>query len=103
MKADYIRQLKNVDSIGFLLATIFETLPLNEQVFLNQLVLEPIDKTDKVKPAQSLVHNYDFGQSFQGKLVKEEVYFCSPTYATRHFSFWDHLPCNGSTKFVMFS
>lgn len=87
MKADYIRQLKNIDSIGFLLATIFETLPLNEQVFLNQLVLEPIVKTDKVKPAQSLVHNYDFGQSFQGKLVKEEVYFLLTHLCYQTFQF----------------
>ena len=75
MKFDYISQLKANNSIVLLLNTIFETLPLSDQRFFNQLSREPVEKGEKVKPVQSLIQDYETGLDSQGYLVREEVYF----------------------------
>ncbi|GEQ70580.1 hypothetical protein JCM33374_g4258 [Metschnikowia sp. JCM 33374] len=87
MKADYIGQLKTNDSIGTLLNTIFDILPLTEQGFINQLVIEPIEKNEKAKPSQSIIQNYDISYSSHGNSVREEVHFLLAhlCYQTFHF------------------
>ncbi|OBA23611.1 hypothetical protein METBIDRAFT_76595 [Metschnikowia bicuspidata var. bicuspidata NRRL YB-4993] len=87
MKAAYINKLRENNSIRLLLNTAFDSLPLSEQAFLNRLVLEPIEKLEKAKPAQSLIQKYDIDQSLGGNEVKEDVYFLLAHLCYQTFQF----------------